>query len=107
MINFYELRHNLLIKTIPIFEELESIIILQTSHSADIIHAHHNTNNNMTNSTSSSNGSNSGAYEYVVLVGGQYGVLHMLKIHMNVSYIVYIPYICYYIYIIHILAFIF
>eukprot|EP01041_Mallomonas_annulata_P003782 gene3782-7509_t len=75
VINFYELRHNVHIKTIPIMEELEGVILLNKEHSESILKAENLYEYDMKSK-------NAMELTYVVVTAGENGVLHIYKISM-------------------------
>jgi hypothetical protein len=68
ILNFYETGKLSLVKTVPIMEELESIVVLNAKHAAQILSAIDEEANENT---------------YVVLTAGERGILKMYKVFMK------------------------
>jgi hypothetical protein len=78
VVNLFDLRTFTLVKTVPIMEELEGVVLLSTEHSAALLEG-------SSNNTSSSSGSkkkqqSSGTTTLVMVTAGEQGVLKFFKV---------------------------
>ena len=87
VLNFFELRNNVLIKTIPLMEELHSVILCNATHTGNILAS---CSTSLTSSVSEIL-SSSNVSKHVVISAGERGVLHVACVSMMVCLYLFIP----------------
>jgi uncharacterized membrane protein (UPF0182 family) len=79
VLNFYELRDNVHIKTIAVMDELEGVIILSNEDSKNIL-----VNNREINKESASASASALVNHHVLITAGSKGVLRFYKFEIKV-----------------------
>jgi WD40 repeat protein len=87
VINFYELRHNVHIKTVPVMDELAAVLLLNEQDSARVLQTKPSFVSNKSKkreSGSSSSSSSSGPQSLVLVTAGARGVLRLFRVEIKV-----------------------
>ena len=90
VINFYELRTNQHIKTTLALDSIETLTFLSIQHSSRILQHHRNSNGSHSLSLGALGQVEKGVVEYVLISGGEKGLIHMHAVSIKVCLYLYI-----------------
>jgi WD40 repeat protein len=88
VLNFYELRHGIHVKTVPVMEELSSVVVLNDSDSKRVLELTRGKDMDTTKSSSSKKASNledKVCGVHVLVTAGAKGILRLFRIEMKVA----------------------